>query len=153
MESNAVSPLKMWLFEEISILGRTSFTMEKRGPDANDLKFRLPFQQISVKWGHSVTVSNHGLIVVTAISHQQYFDNDVTNYITKLRKMGVVVLDERSEKTEVTTIMLKLDASDLKHCTARFKLIVFLAERGFRPTEKHSEEEAAMKQRLVDSTK
>jgi hypothetical protein len=67
--------------------------------------------------------------------------------------MGIVVLDERTEKTEISTTMIKLDATNLEHCAERFKLIVFLAQRGFRPTEKHSEEEAAMKQRLVDSTK
>lgn len=150
---SAGSPLRLWLFEEISILGRTSFTMEKRGPDANDLKFRMPFQQISIKWGPSVPISNHGLIVVTAISHQQYFEREVADYISKLRKMGIVVLDERTEKTEISTTMIKLDATNLKHCTERFKLILFLAQRGFRPTEKHSEEEAAMKQRLVDSAK
>lgn len=151
MESDAGSPLKLWLFEEIAILGRTSFTMEKRGPDANDLKFRLPYQQISVKWGPSVTISNQ--IVILAISHQQYFEREVADYISKLRKMGVVSLDERADKAEVSTTMIKLDVSNPKHCTERFKLLVFLAERGFRPTEKHSEEEAAMKQDLVDSTK
>lgn len=150
---SAGSLLKLWLFEEISILGRTSFTMEKRGPDANDLKFRLPFQQISVKWGPSVPISNHGLIVITAISHQQYFERDVADYISKLRRMGSVVLDERTEKTEISTIMIKLDAANLEHCAERFKLILFLAQRGFRSTEKHSEEDAAMEERLVDSTK